>query len=138
MALVPEVDIFMAEQRKINTSPVVKSLANLDQEIRAILEDTAMPPDRKIQLYDILNQYRPKIPYVRVLKTLKRKKRKRAKQPAFTTPTGTVVLPTPVPAEEEEEEEILLLLATPTAETPLQLSQPLRPRPLNHPNMEKR
>ena len=63
----------MAEQRKINTSPLVKSLTNMDHEIKAILEDTTMPPDRKIQLYDsIMNRYRnilvstgPKHPYER-------------------------------------------------------------------------
>ena len=113
MTLVPEEDIFKAEERKVNTSPLVKSLANMDLEIKAILEDTTMPPDRKIQLYDsimsryknILNQYRSKIPYVRVLPTPKRKKRKRPKRPAFATPIGTAVLPTPAPAEIEEEEE---------------------------------
>ena len=126
MALVPEEDIFIAEKRKINTSPLVKSLANMDQEIKAILEDNAMPPERKIQLYDcimnhyrnILNQYRAKIPYVRVLKTPKRKERKRVKRPAFATPIATAVFPTPVPVEEEEEEEeeAPLLLPTPPAE----------------------
>ena len=113
MTLVPEEDIFKAEERKVNTSPLVKSLANMDLEIKAILEDTTMPPDRKIQLYDsimsryknILNQYRSKIPYVRVLPTPKRKKRKRPKRPAFATPIGTAVLPIPAPAEVEEEEE---------------------------------
>ena len=112
MALVPEEDIFKAEERKVNTSPLVKSLANMDQEIKAILEDTTMPPDRKIQLYDsimnryrnILNQYRSKIPYVRVLPTPKRKKRKRPNRPVFATPIGTAVLPTSAPAEVEEEE----------------------------------
>ena len=77
MALVPAEDIFTAEEKKINTSPLVRSLANMDQEIKIILEDTTMPPDRKIQLYDsimnryrnILNQYRAKIPYVRILPT---------------------------------------------------------------------
>ena len=113
MALVPEEDIFKTEERKVNTSPLVKSLANMDQEIKAILEDTTMPPDRKIQLYNsivnryrnILNQYRSKIPYVRILPTPKRKKRKRPKRPAFATPIGTAVLPIPAPAEVEEEEE---------------------------------
>ena len=89
MALVPEEDIFKADELKVNTSPVVKSLTNMDQEIKAILEDTTMPPDRKVQLYDsimngyrnILNQYRSKIPYVRVLPKPKRKKRKRAPLP---------------------------------------------------------
>ena len=52
MALVPEEDIFNTEERKVNTSPLVKSLANMDLEIKVILEDTSMPPDRKIQLYD--------------------------------------------------------------------------------------
>ena len=133
MALVPEEDIFKAEERKVNTSPLVKSLANMDQEIKAILEDTTMPPDRKIQLYDsimnryrnILNQYRSKIPYVRVLPTPKRKKRKRPNRPSFATPIGTAVLPTPTPAEveeeEEEEEEAPFLFPTPPADTPLQL-----------------
>ena len=135
MALVPEEDIFKAEERKVNTSPLVKSLANMDQEIKAILEDTTMPPDRKIQLYDsimnryrnILNQYRSEIPYVRVLPTPKRKKRKRPNRPAFATPIGTAILPTLAPAEveeeeeEEEEEEAPFLFPTPPADTPLQL-----------------
>ena len=137
MTLVPEEDIFKAEERKVNTSPLVKSLANMDLEIKAILEDTTMPPDRKIQLYDsimnryrnILNQYRSKIPYVRVLPTPKRKKkRKRPKRPAFATPIGTAVLPIPAPAdveeeeeeEEKEEEEAPFLFPTPP-DTPLQL-----------------
>ena len=75
MPLVPE-----AEEQKINTSPLVKSLANMNQEIKIILEDTTMPAGRKIQLYDsimnryraILNQYRAKIPYVPILPTPKR------------------------------------------------------------------
>ena len=138
MALVPEEDIFKAGQRKVNTSPLVKSLANMDQEIKAILEDTTMPPDRKIQLYDsimnryrnILNQYRSKIPYVRVLPTPKRKKRKRPKRPAFATPIGTAVLPTPAPAEveeeeEEEEEEAPLIVHTPPVEAQFQFPTPL-------------
>ena len=59
MALVSEEDIFKTEERKVNTSPLVKSLANMDLEIKAILEDTSMPPDRKIQLYDsIMSRYR--------------------------------------------------------------------------------
>ena len=131
----------MAEQRKINTSPLVKSLANMDQEIKAILQDNAMPPDRKIQLYDsimnryrnILNQYRVKIPYVRFLKRPKRKKRKRVKRPAFATPIGTAVLQTPVPAKEEEEEEAPLILPTPPAETPLQLPSPPEATPFKPP-----
>ena len=128
MALVPEEDLFKTEERKVNTSPLVKSLANMDLEIKAILEDTSMPPDRKIQLYDsimsryrnILNQYRSKIPYVRVLPKPKRKKRKRPKRPAFATPIGSAVLPTPppppveVPEEEEEDEEPLLIPTPPT------------------------
>ena len=131
MALVPEEDIFKAEERKVNTSPLVKSLANMDQEIKAILEDTTMPPDGKIQLYDsimnryrnILNQCRSKIPYVRVLPKPKRKKRKRAKRLAFATPIGKAVLPTPATAqeeEEEEEEEAPLLLDTPPVEAQFQ------------------
>ena len=137
----------MAEQRNINTSPLVKSLGNMDQEIKAILEDTAMPQDRKIQLYDsimnryrnILNQYRAKIPYVQVLKTPKRKKRKRVRRPAFATPIGTAVLPTPVPAEEEdeEEEEAPLLLPTPPAKTPLQLPSPPEATPFKPPYHRK-
>ena len=132
----------MAEQRKVNTSPLVKSLANMDQEIKAILEDTAMPPDRKIQLYDsimnryrsILNHYRTKIPYMRVLKTPKRKKRKRVKRPAFATPIGIAVLSTPVPVEEEEkDEEAPLLLPLPPAETPLQLPTPPEATPFKPP-----
>ena len=137
MALIPEEDIFKAEERKVNTSPLVKSLANMDQEIKEILEDTTMPPDRKIQLYDsimnryrnILNQYRSKIPYVRVLPTPKRKKRKRPKRPAFATPIGTAVLPTPTPAEveeeEEEEEEAPLFVDTPPVEAQFQFPTPL-------------
>ena len=137
MALVPEEDIFKTEERKVNTSPLVKSLANMDLEIKAILEDTTMPPDRKIQLYDsimsryrnILNQYRSKIPYVRVLPKPKRKKRKRPKRPAFATPIGTAVLPTPAPAEveeeEEEEEEAPLFVSTPPVEAQFQFPTPL-------------
>ena len=136
MALIPEEDIFKAEERKVNTSPLVKSLANMDQEIKAILEDTTMPPDRKIQVYDsimnryrnILNQYRSKIPYVRVLPTPKRKKRKRPKRPAFATPIGTAVFPTPAPAEVEEEveeEEAPLLVDTPPVEAQFQFPPPL-------------
>ena len=136
MALVPEEDIFKAEERKVNTSPLVKSLANMDQEIKAIFEDTTMPPDRKIQLYDsimnryrnILNQYRSKIPYVWVLPTPKRRKRKRPKRPAFATPIGTAVLPTPAPAEveeEEEEEEAPLFVDTPPVEAQFQFPTPL-------------
>ena len=138
MTLVPEEDIFKAEERRVNTPPLVKSLANMDLEIKAILEDTTMPPDRKIQLYDsimsryrnILNQYRSKIPYVRVLpKPKRKKKRKRPKRPAFATPIGTAVLPIPAPAEveeeeeeeEKEEEEAPFLFPTPPADTPLQL-----------------
>ena len=134
MALVPEKDIFEAEERKVNTSPLVKSFANMDLEIKAILEDTTMPPDRKIQLYDsimnryrnILNQYRSKVHYVRVLPKPKRKKRKRPKRPAFATPIGTTVLPTPATAEveeeeEEEEEEVPILFPTLPADTPSQL-----------------
>ena len=39
-ALVPEDDVvsIMAEERKINKSPLVKSLANTDQEIKIILK----------------------------------------------------------------------------------------------------
>ena len=132
MALVPEEDIFKAEERKVKSS-MVNSLANMDQEIKAILEDTTVPPDRKIQLYDsiinryrnILNQYRSKTPYVRGLPKPKRKKRKRVKRPAFATPTGTAVPPTPAPAEEEEEEEeVPLLLPTPPEEAQFQFPPP--------------
>ena len=142
MALVPEEDIFKTEERKVNTSPLVKSLANMDLEIKAILEDTSMPPDRKIQLYDsimsryrnILNQYRSKIPYVRVLPKPKRKKRKRPRRPAFATPIGSAVLPTPLPPpvevpEEEEEDEEPLLIPTPPTDTPLQLPTPPQATP---------
>ena len=139
MAFVPEEDIFMAEQRKLNTSPLVKSLANMDQEIKAILEGTTMLPDRKIQLYNsvmnryrtFVNQYRAKIPYVRVLPSPKRKKRKRVRRLAFATPIGSAVLPsaTPVDVEGEEEEEPLL---------PHNFLHPLKPHPLNHPIKENK
>ena len=94
MALVPEEDIFKAEERKVNTSPLVKFLANMDQEIKAILEDTTMPPDRKIQLYDsimnrhrnILNQYRSKLSYVQVLPKPKRKKENERNDPPLPHP----------------------------------------------------
>ena len=49
MALVPEEEIFstMAEERKLNTSPMVKSLANMDQEIK--IEDNTMRPDTTLR-----------------------------------------------------------------------------------------
>ena len=146
MALVPEEDIFstMVEEGKLNTSPLLKSLANMDQEIKIVLEDNTMPADRKIQLYDrimnryraILNQYRAKIPYVRILPTPKQKKRKRTRRPAFATPIGSAVL-LPPPSTDADEEEEPLLLPTPPTETPLQLPTPPEATPFKPPNQRK-
>ena len=145
VALVPE-DIFftMAEERKINTLPLVKLLANMQQEIKLIIKDTAMPPDCKIQPYDsimnryraILNQYRAKIPYFRILPTPKRKtERKLLRQTAFANPIGCAVLPSPPPRDVDEEES--LLLSTPPKETALQIPTPPEATPFKPPNERK-
>ena len=65
------------------------------------------------------------------------KKRKRLRRPAFATPIGSAVLPSPTPVDVEEEEEEPLLLPTPTTETPLQLPTTPEETPFKPPNQGK-
>ena len=87
--------------------------------------------------FAILNKYRAKIPYVRILPTPKQNKGKRPRRPAFATRIGSAVLPPQPPPADVEEEEEPLLLPTPPTETPLQLPTPPEATPFKPPNQRK-
>ena len=78
MKLVPDTDYpaaLAAVEKNVNTSPLMRSLANMDLEMKAILEDKNIPLDRKVQLYNTvlsryrraLKKYKAQVPLVRVL-----------------------------------------------------------------------
>ena len=99
MKLVPDTTypaVLAAVEKNVNTSPLVRSLANMDLEMKAILEDKNIPLDRKVQLYNTvlsryrraLKKYKAQVPLVRVLPQ---------GQPPPALPPAPPLPPTPPP-----------------------------------------